>query len=162
MSRLPTMVTVLAVMGSASLSACGGGVSADSPAASATPTAVVGVVDVVVDTANLDKLVTVADVGAPCTEGAGLAAGDSAVIENAEGTVIGLGELVGGVMVNESAAPPNRACRLEFTVEVPDSTDLAGDFFTLRLGASGGEEFTLTAKELTDGPALQVGEYYWH
>lgn len=162
MKRLQAVLTVLAVLGSVGLTACGTGASTDAPSEPATPTTVVGTVDAVVDTSDLDKLAAVADVGAPCTEGAGLAAGDRVVIESAEGTVIGLGELVGRVMVNESAAAPNRACRLKFTIEVPDSTDLTGDFFTLKLGASGGEEFTLTAKELTDGPALQVGEYYWH
>ena len=164
MDRVQRIATALAVLGSACLTACAGGPSADPSPESPdpTPVAVSGHIDVVLDTSGVDALINAPDVGAQCSEGTGLAAGDRVVLESADGTVIGLGELAGGVTVNETTAPPNRACRLEFTVDVPNSGDLTGDFFTLQFGATGGTEFTLSAKELTTGPALQVGEYYWY
>ena len=164
MDRMQRIATAFAVLGSVCLTACAGEPSADpSPTVqSSTPASVSGVVDVVLDTSDMDALIGAPDVGAPCSEGTGLAAGDRVVLESADGTVIGLGELAGGLMVNETTAPANRACRLEYTVDVPDSGDLTGDFFTLQFGATGTTEFTMSGEELTAGPALQVGEYYWY
>ena len=48
---------------------------------------------------------------------------------------------------------------------IPDpirSSPKAHRWIEVQFGATGGTEFTLSAEELTAGPALQVGEYYWY